>query len=563
MGFASLLIPILLIALVVVLVRKASERGEGGDGHGIRRFFQYLLLYGLLIVVALGLSILLNRVFPVSALIDRSARDLARGLTFTLVGGPLYYGVAVWSWRHLRRDPAEARSLGWAFYSTVATLTALIVTMVSLYQVLAWLAGVNEFDSRSLARFLVWGVIWAVHYYFDGRMTPPERSRLHRLAGSLAGLGTAAAGLARLITAVLELVLGFERELIGGEGLLWRPAITLGVGALVWWLYWIRSASRMEPSPLWYGYLLLAGVGGGLITAISSAAVITYNVLVWFFGEPRLNEAARHFAGVPAAVGGLVVGGLVWWYHRATLETVGGGERTEAARIYEYLMAGIGLLTAAAGLTAILVAFLEAVTGSAGDVGPGAINTLLTAVTMLVVGGPVWWIFWRRIQAGVAAGVAEERSSPTRRVYLFVLFGVGGVAAVITLLAGVYIVFEAVVEGRFGMETIRSLRFALGTLVTTGAIAAYHWQVYRGERERVASRRYPQRVILVGPVTGELATELGRRTHSRVEAWKTSGEEAGWDIDELTTLLENGNGAVVVVVAGDEGPRAVPVSRPS
>ncbi len=51
------------VVVVVVVVRALVRRDTGagarpGEGHGVRHFFQYLLLLGLLVVTLIGLSTL-------------------------------------------------------------------------------------------------------------------------------------------------------------------------------------------------------------------------------------------------------------------------------------------------------------------------------------------------------------------------------------------------------------------------------------------------------------------------------------------------------------------------
>ena len=263
---------------------------------------------------------------------------------------------------------------------------------------------------------------------------------MHHLVGSLIGLVTAAVGLAGLLAGALRSLLGLEGDVLvaGGPNPMLGGLVTLVVGAPVWFIYWVRTAARRERDPLWLAYVLLAGVGGGLVTAIAAASTLVFSVLVWLIGEPRSTDAADYFHNAPTAAGAAVVGLLVWWYHRAVLEEAGTEERTEVRRIFDYLMAAIGLLAAAGGLATLLVALIEAVTRSAQVfVDTSAVNTLLAAATLLAVGAPVWWLSWRRIQTAVRQDPADELTSPTRRVYLFALFGVGGVVAVIAVLVGV------------------------------------------------------------------------------------------------------------------------------
>jgi hypothetical protein len=568
MGVIGLLVPIAVIALIVIGVRKVVQKGGGVDegGHGVRRFFQYLLLFVLLIISAIGLGGLLGRLLGGETLVDLDQAGLARSLTFTVIGLPLYLAVAYWSRRRMADDPEELRSLGWAFYLTAASIVALIVTMFALSDILEWLFQVQDYDGDALARLVVWGAVWGLHWAVDMRVRSETPTRVHHLIGSTIGLGTVAAGLSRLLAEALELIIFPGSEMIAGDrSALLGSVATVIVGGAVWSLYWLATASREERNPLWNGYVLVAGVAAGLITAISAATALLHTVLVWLVGDPGTTSATRHFGDVPEMLAATAVGLAVWWYHHAVLDSVEVEKRTEPRRIYEYLMAAIGLMAAAAGLTTLLVALIEAVAGTSGVlVGEGATNTLLAALVLLVVGAPVWWFFWRRIQRTIATDPAGEHASPTRRIYLFLLFGVGGVAAVIAVIVGVFIFFEDLFEDALGVETLRSARFALGALVTTGAIAAYHWTVYRSDRELApaVSREGPRFVLLVGEPGTEFAREVARRTGGRVTSWpRTDGTAAPWSIDEVMAALGTAASDEVMVVSGSDGLTVVPIRR--
>jgi hypothetical protein len=564
---AVVLIPLLLVGVVIYAARRLFGRGAGGgDGRGVRHFFQYLLLYGLMIVAAIGLSGLLARLLEGSALVREDGPALARALTFTLIGGPLYALVGVWSRRQLREDREEARSLGWGIYSALAPLTALVVTMFALYDVLAWAVRAERYDAGALARLIVWGALWVGHWLIGRRFSTRQQSQIHLALGSVLGLGTASSGLIWLLAVAVETLLGDEAGLVvGSTNDLGRATATLITGASVWVVYWWATFARSERTPLWFGYVLPIGVGGGLITAISAGATVLYDLLVWFLGRPTSVDASRHFSDTPTLAATVVVGGLVWWYHREVLDEAEAADRSEARRVYEYLMAAVGLLAAAGGIATVLVAVIEALTGSGGiEVGTSAINTLLAAVTLLVVGAPLWWIFWQRIQRADGAERAEEVTSPTRRVYLFLLFGLGGVAAVIALLVGVFIAIEDMLEGRFGSETLRSMRFALGLLATTGAIAAYHWAVYRQDRELVPDQERvgPRHVLLIGDADDEIVRTLARATGARVELWpRTDGVAGPWPLEELVATLGVSQLTEVAVISGSDGLHFVGIER--
>ena len=129
-------------------------------------------------------------------------------------------------------------------------------------------------------------------------------------------------------------------------------------------------------------------------------------------------------------------------------------------------------MAAAAGVGTTLVSLIEAATPGV-DVGMTTINTLLAAVTLLVVGVPVWWLHWRSIRAAVAADPNHEVATLTRRIYLVMLFGVAGVAAVIALLVAGSTFFRDLVDAQLGGATLRSMRYALGVLVASAAVSCW------------------------------------------------------------------------------------------
>ncbi|MGN6578341.1 MAG: DUF5671 domain-containing protein [Nocardioides sp.] len=566
---AGLLFLVMMVVLVVLVVRRVGTHGAGAsaDGHTVRRVFEYALLYGLFVVVAIGLSGLLGRVFERDVLVTGDEAGLARELAFLVVGGPLFAGVALWSRRRFAADPGESRSLEWAFYVTAASLTALVVAMTGLGETLAWAIGLEDFSGFALAQVLVWGGAWGAHWWVDGRRTPPEHTGVHHFAGAFVGLVVSAVGLGLLLAGTFRVLFGLTGdELIGNDtDQLRAGAVVLVTGAPVWFLYWVRTASRRHEDLLWPVFVLLAGVAGGMITAVVSASTLLHSTLVWLVGDPGGVGAKVHFDAAPAQIAAALVGALVWWYHQALLRaTAGAGVRTEVRRVYEYVLAGIGLLAAAGGLIMVVAALFEALAGSA-MVGGDAVNALLAAATLLAVGGPVWWIYWHSAQAAAHAKPDEELRSPTRRVYLTMLFGVGGVAAVVALIVGVYLVLQDVVESTVGAETLRSVRFAVGVLLATAAITAYHWAVYRSDREHVpeaAEQHLPRFVLLVGPEGREVAREVAHRTHGRVQALvRADNGHTTWTADEVMAAIGDSTAEEVIVLAEPEGLRAIPFHR--
>ena len=599
-GVLLLLVLLAAVAAVSALVGRRRHPGAGAappgshaEGTGIRRFFQYLLLAGLLFASASGVTGLLGRLLDREAVLVEDEGALALQLTFTLVALPLWLALARWTWRRLHSVPHETSSAGWALYLTAVGLVSLVVAMTGWHAALsALLVPGPDRLGPALAQAVVWSLVWGAHHAWAPRITPHAHLRPLHLIGSLIGLGTATTGLVRLVSSSLRIVLDLDAgsmvdtttpRLVDG-------GIVLAVGAAVWVAYWVRRAVRDERDAAWLALVLLVGVGGGLVATIAAVSLAAYSVLVWLVGDPASEEAAVHFGSLPGQLATALVGLVVWWYHRTLLGADRAPERTEVRRVYEYLLAAIGLLAAGSGLVMIVVTIVEVAAGRADVlVGAGAVNALLGALVLLAVGLPVWWRHWSRAQRARSEHPAAEVVSGTRRVYLLVLFGLMGVIAVVIVMTIVYLVLVDALAGEMGVETLRRVRFALGILVTTALLAGYHWTVFRGDRDETAALvragalpgpgappvggtasapapapapapMRPRRVLLVGAA---IADALGLRS-AQVDielAPRTDVAVPPVSVGDLRELLARHPEGDLLVLEEPDGVRVVPVRR--
>jgi len=575
----GLLVPLFFLVILIVVARKLFVR----DGHGapstfsIRRLFQYALLFGLLSVSASGVAGLIGRLFDSGQIIAESRTDLARDITFLLVGAPLYLLVGRWTKRTLAEDPLERRSVAWNAYLTIVSLTALITSMTSGYGILLWALGNERFQGQQLSRFLIWGLIWIVHWQLIQSTSHEEESRTHYIIGSLIGLGVLSTGAANLVTSVARLAINNDDKVV----LLQRTdpsikaLILIVVGLPVWYQYWLRVGEHLKRELLWFSYVLLAGVAGGFIALIGSLSVALYDTLVWFFGDTTSNLAAQHFNNSIGALGSGIVGLGVWSYHARVLRGAEESQaisvsatdkRGEMRRVYEYIISGISLIAAAAGLMMILVAVLESLTPSEVVSTTSSTNTLLVAVTLILVGSPVWWFFWSRIEGHVAID-GQEQSSPTRRIFLLMLFGVAAVASVISVLAGVFLFLDDLLNSQLGSETLRQARFAIAILLSNAAIAWYHWSIYRHERTiSVRKAKHERFVVLVGPRDPELAREVESEIEGKVQMWDSHFDgsvdgEIPWEKEKVIELIKSTQNDEVMIINEKKKLRAIPFHR--
>jgi hypothetical protein len=314
--------------------------------------------------------------------------------------------------------------------------------------------------------------------------------------------------------------------------------------------------------------VLLIGTLGGLVASISSGATIAYWTGVWYLGNPSMDLPSEHFEHVPVAVAFLVAGMAAWLYHRTVLRTGASVDRSEPRRVYDYLMAASGLVATVVGATLALVALFELIaariTGDPSDVP----NLVILAVVLGVIGLPLWWTFWSRIREHLEADPTAEIASLTRRLYLVVLFGVGGLTALISLIVVLFVGIDDLLDGTFGGETLDSARVGLALLATVTGVAWYHLGTFRSDRaiaEQLAPAPAPltppaNHVVLIAPRDGALAEALAAATGVVVETWVREDDMPmpDIDIDELVARILEDAGHEVAVVVGPTGADVIP-----
>jgi hypothetical protein len=563
--FGALAILALPVIVVVLVVRAGRHGGvDATPGAPVRRFFQYGLMFVALVMAAIGLDALGRAAFETGGMIGRGSARVATPLALVIVGMPLFFGLAAWTRRRMVDDPSERSSVGWLLYITFAPLTALVVAAVAISEAIGAVLRVRGPGGAAWVTAAVWGAAWAGHWVASTRHPPADESRSHRLLGSLLGLGALLTfgitlGAIVLTWAYREL---FSQTLVTSVGNDVRALVgPLAVAAAVWWWYWLRASRRQAPTVGWNAYVLLGGVLGGLMIALVAAGTSLFAVLAWAVGEMGSSGAVDHFAVLPGALVAAAIGGASWLYHRSVFHTGAAVGRAEVGRAYVYLVAAVGLLASAAGVTTLLVAAFDVVARPTfiGGTDPVA-RVTLGGLTLLVIGLPLWWKAWAHVQG---AGGLEERTSPSRRLYLSGSFGLGGVVAVISLFVAVAAFFEDLLDGSLGRETLFEVRVETALVLTIGAVAAYHWRVFRADRALApgAARTLERLVVVAGDDVEGLVAEVARRTGARVEGWRVEGVGAA-DAGEVVASLEALDGSEGIVTVDADGViRAVAARR--
>lgn len=532
----------------------------------VRLFFQYALILGLFITFNVGLAGLLGKIIGTSSDVVADQSSLASNLAFVVVSGPLLAWLLLWLKKSIARNPLDAAGFIPTFFATLAAIISLLVFLSS-----AIAASYNLIEGAptlgyTSARAIVWGLALILVLRASNAVIPKNDFRIQYFVGSLITAIAAIVGLTKVLADLFSTILS-QPIFLGAQA----PAListgeklldgfgTLVIASALWFYYWIKNANTKTNDTMWLSYVLVAGVGGSLVLALTSLTVTIYQVLVWFVGEPTSQIAAEHFGGLPVSSASAIVGLLAWWYHKSLLPLH--SQRSETQRTYEYVVSAISLIASTVGIAIIIVAIFESFTSSI-IVGDAAINTLLGAVTVILVSGPVWVRFWSRIQRFTKTSEQEELASPIRRIYLFLLFGVGGIAAIISLITVVFQIFDGILSSTFGNATLNEMRFALGILISTGIVAAYHWEIYRHEKDiDVSFGAQTKSVLLVGPVDQDFVVKLKHATGAHVTFWeRTDATDVAWPLDRVVELVEQSNSEQLLVILETTGLKAIPVT---
>lgn len=581
------LLPVIVLGAIIagiVRIARSDDDVDSDPGIGtVRR----LVLYGLAFVAALigptGIGLLIGGLFEAitgGIVISESDTELATGLSLTLVGSVAWLLLWRLAQSTVAHHPVEQRSLARHLYFGAVRGVAALAMLVAGIQFLRWLFRLDPFDGNAPAFLLVAGAVWYAHDVLQSReaaLSAGTRAmgRLYRFAASFIGLAVLAVGLHTLLNVVLadayDAWLGTtldsgQRSVLSSD---LREAGSLVIaGAITWAFHWWRARTEYT-STIWRVYVFLGGLLSGITTAIVAASVILYLTLQWFFGAPKSATAALHFVTMPEAAAGLVVGLLLWGYHRAVLAEHTrdlAASPSETERVYRYLAAAAGLVTAISGLARVLATAVDLLAGDEGQftASPGWWqNQFVTGTTLLIVGVPLWLRYWRHVEIHAAAGGEVERSALSRRVFLYTVFGASGIATLIALSAILFELFQGLLGNDLSARTLHVTRWYIAVLISAAGAALYYWQVLR-EDQRAAPEAPPAEsprvrdvVLVAGRDAEAVARRLEQRTGARVRTWRrTDLPEVALDdaaLDALVTQLEGITGERALVVLGSGG----------
>jgi hypothetical protein len=475
----------------------------------IRRLYFYLVAFISIEIVLWGLVGLLRSI--VNKTVSGGADALAQALALVLVGVPIF--LIHWSW--VQRASASEQEEKTASLRAVFLYAILLATLIPVVQNLlsfidrsfVQIAGLGvsralrAFSEQTLADNLIaigingivaayfWNILrneWAT---LRDKENFADVGRLYRYIWMLYGLLMTAFGAQQILRFIFYIpgdVLGELGREVAVNGL----ALLL-VGTPVWIYAWrVIQDSLADPaemgSTLRLGILYLLALGG-VITVIATASMVVNIIITWLLGADWTFQYFIQQIGGPVSIG--VPLGAVWAYYRYWLnrhiEAVGDAVRQASMkRLYNYILAFIGLVVAFVGVATLFNFIIDMVTGSDILMSDSMRGSLATSISSLLVGLPLWLVMWRPMQAeALAPGEMGDhaRRSVLRKTYLYLaLFAsvIGGMATAVGL---VYQLIRVVLTGNAGGSFVNDILNLTQLLFLFSVVLVYHLNVLRAD----------------------------------------------------------------------------------
>jgi hypothetical protein len=273
------------------------------------------------------------------------------------------------------------------------------------------------------------------------------------------------------------------------ESTAWQIAlIVIGLPIYLFHWMWAQRRARREPAEREsvFRRLYLYGVMGVAVAAFVANAFDLLDTLmrlvIGSFSDYRSLSPTDLIIHHLAA---MAVMALIWFYHRRVLAAdtqaapeTGGGATVRRLYLYGFSAAGLTMTSLAA---IALLGWLMFQFGGPGITGGQA--GAMREVARLVMGMPLWLIFWTRAQRLFARADEEEQASVVRKLYLYLVVFIAVLAVVTTatfvLADGLRRLMGVSSQGGGG-----DIRKALAIVISMALVWAYHTYVLRRDAEQ-------------------------------------------------------------------------------
>lgn len=543
----------------------------------VRRVFFYVVSLVTLGMFAGGISILLrlgfNRVGGESTFFERG--QLSLGLATIIIGGTLWFVF----WRTIQRqvsgNPAEIGSAIRKFYLNLILLVAALEGLLGAAGFLKWiLAGVplEEFPSWGLSMLIVAGGVWYYHWRVQEQEGQPsaEAKTLRRWYVYILS-GYSLAMLANALIQFLDAVIFYLP--VWGEGVasgqFWNASAQgelawIFIGGSSWFFHWFRMARDDVDSVLRQVYLYLLAITGSTIAGLVALISVLFALFRMAFGGVG-DVVSTDFFFLSWTIPTMLVTAIIWVYHRRAVQEESQVEqqRLSARRVVLYLMSFLSLGALITGLILLIGILLDlwirAADGSTVVTSLWWQNQLSLSLALILVGAPIWMYYWRSVLRMTDEGGVAERGAASRRIFLYAVLGIALITLAADLVNIVYQIINGLLQGTFGVEVLRGVKWSLQTLIIPLPVLLYHWRILQQDRrsgtEAVQLRK---RVTMIADESaGDLVSKIEARLNTRIHLLRQLGESpvpvlSDEEIDKLVSGIQAapGDKVMLAVTAG-------------
>lgn len=471
----------------------------------IRRFYFYLISLISLQVIIWSVVNLLRTIFDhktVSNFVDW----LAGGIAFVVVGVPVFW----LHWKTVQRDAQNDEEEGSSqirsiflyaiplatgvpiVYAILAIFNRLIAQLLGLSVSQATLGGGQTHIDNLIAiaaNVVILVYFWRIQQQ-DWRMKSSQQhlidaSRLHRYLWMLFGLGLFIVGGQQILRFIF-----FTPSELGKVSVSWLATglSLLLIGFPIWLRVWnsIRASltEEVEQTSLLRLIILYLLTFLGIGFSLASLGIIGANLFRWLFQVNSWN--IRSFLDQHALTLSLLISmGFVWLFFRRELEKAiiqNGDELRQASlkRIFNSILSFAGLIVSFLGLLLLLGAIIESVFGRS----IGNQSALLSdALSLLMIGLPLWLYYWKRIQQEVNQEneiSVFARKSLIRRSYLYLALFATVVGSMISIGWWIYGILDALL-GNFSLDFWQNFFLELRISFLFVIFLIYHLRVLRAD----------------------------------------------------------------------------------
>ena len=555
---------LLVIAITIASIYKffafKTTKSTDSGGKVSRSLYFYVISFITLGMTTFGIILLIQSLLEMTfsqTIVSGPNERIALGLALSLVGLPIW----IFHWRivskELKNDISTKNSPINAVYTYLILSISISILINSGYSVLTALIGDKEHAWYQVSSLLVLSAVWTYHWKLSLTNRGLEQNivLIQLIYDSL-------------FDNSLTLNSSENREFITG-----RRFISILIPSLiVWTVHWLLIAVKEESNRVKTLYLYTATIVLGGITSLIAISSLLHGVLSIIIGT-NIPESGERIDQAPAAISALIVGlSLLYYHQRLIFENSEEGNgifgTSRELRLFGYAFSVIALLILAPGISSISQTILNALTQPFEFVEPSTESwkdNFVSGLTMILIGSTLWICCKKYIINRIEITDGYHDSLP--KIYFNVVFGIGIFVAVPALSTLIFFILRDILAGEIGIETVRSSRLPISTLISFAFIVPYHYWLYKNnppktpyeQTNRATIRKH---VMLLAPLNSsffiaELEEALGYEVNS--VSWTDSGA-SNINLDnantpELCFAIEGAIGENVVVIPEASGVR--------